>query len=275
MDWSAKEDKIIIDDYFSMLIDELDGKKVNKAEHRRQLIPNLNDRTESSIQFKHQSISAILMKHGFPFIQGYKPAWNFQHLLEEKVIEYVHSNIDLQRHFSSFTQDSVFQKHNLNFEDFLSAPPRTQHKSEDAPDYTGTLFKYNYLQKEQDNRSLRRLGEELVFNFEKWRLNKSGKAELANKIVWLSKDPIPSSGYDILSKNGQGSNRYIVVKTTKLGKSTPLYFSKNEYNFSLERPNHYFLYRVYNMRFHPKLFIKKGTLEQICHIEPVLYKGHF
>jgi hypothetical protein len=275
MDWSEHEDKIIIDDYLSMLTDELDGKKINKAAHRRKIIPLLNDRTENSIQFKHQSISAILMKHGLPFIQGYKPAWNFQHLLEDKVLESIQNNKNLERHFITFTVNAIFQKHNVNFEEFLSAPPRTQHKSGLVPDYTGTLFKYNYLQKEQENTKLKQLGEELVFNFEKWRLRKSGKSELANAVSWISNEYINTAGYDIQSKNGNGTNRFIVVKTTKLGKSTPIYFTKNEFNFSREKTKQYFLYRVYNVRLRPRLFVKNGSLEAICHVEPILYKGHF
>lgn len=87
--WSNKEVELIIADYFKMLTDELAGSSVNKAEHRRCLLPLLNNRSEGSIEFKHQNISAVLINLGQPYIIGYLPRFNFQKMLEEKVIEYL------------------------------------------------------------------------------------------------------------------------------------------------------------------------------------------
>ena len=44
-----------------MLFQDLKGEKYNKKSHREKLKPQLNNRTDSSIEFKHQNISAVLI----------------------------------------------------------------------------------------------------------------------------------------------------------------------------------------------------------------------
>ena len=68
--WSNNEVELIINDYFSMLKDEISGKPVNKAMHRKSLIPLLQNRTDGSIEFKHQNISAVLINLGQPYIRA-------------------------------------------------------------------------------------------------------------------------------------------------------------------------------------------------------------
>lgn len=58
--WSDEENDLIVADYFAMLVDDLAGRPYNKAEHRRALLPLLNERSEGSVEFKHQNISAVL-----------------------------------------------------------------------------------------------------------------------------------------------------------------------------------------------------------------------
>jgi 5-methylcytosine-specific restriction protein A len=65
----------------------LNGEKYVKAHHRRELLKLLDGRTDAAVERKHQNISAILQKHGHPFIDGYKPLNAFQGLLEEVVLE--------------------------------------------------------------------------------------------------------------------------------------------------------------------------------------------
>ena len=61
-------------------VDELEGNSFNKAEHNRSL-QELVGRSRGSIEFKHQNISAVLLGLGQPWIEGYKPASNFQNAL--------------------------------------------------------------------------------------------------------------------------------------------------------------------------------------------------
>ena len=85
-DWSKDEVRKIVEDYFNMLHHELNYSAYNKTEHRRSLLPILNNRSEGSVEFKHQNISAALINMGLPFIKGYKPRFNYQKQLLEKVI---------------------------------------------------------------------------------------------------------------------------------------------------------------------------------------------
>ncbi len=49
-----------------------------KAEHRRALRPMLNGRTDGSMEFKHQKISAVRRGLGEAWIPSYKLTFNFQ-----------------------------------------------------------------------------------------------------------------------------------------------------------------------------------------------------
>ena len=84
--WSEEEVDLIVEDYLDMLSAELSGQEYSKAEHRRALLPKLDERTEASIEFKHQNISAVLREEGKGWIRGYRPAKNFQRALREPLL---------------------------------------------------------------------------------------------------------------------------------------------------------------------------------------------
>lgn len=81
-DWSKIEVKLIVADYFNMLSAELKNENYSKTNYRRNILPLLNNRSEGSIEFKHQNISAVLANLGQPFIKGYLPRFNYQRILE-------------------------------------------------------------------------------------------------------------------------------------------------------------------------------------------------
>ena len=58
--WTDEENDLIVADYFAMVADDVSGRPSNKAEHRRGPLPLLNERSEGSVEFKHQNISAVL-----------------------------------------------------------------------------------------------------------------------------------------------------------------------------------------------------------------------
>ena len=82
--WTTREIETIVEDYFDMLETELAGGAVVKAERNRTL-QNVIDRSRGSIEYKHQNISAVMAALGLPFIQGYKPAVNYQHALFDAI----------------------------------------------------------------------------------------------------------------------------------------------------------------------------------------------
>ncbi len=50
--WTDIENDLIVADYFAMLADDVFGRSYSKAEHRRALLPLLNNRSEGSVEFK-------------------------------------------------------------------------------------------------------------------------------------------------------------------------------------------------------------------------------
>jgi hypothetical protein len=83
--WSQAEVEATVADYRAMLRAELSQEEFSKTEHRRNLIRLLDDRSEGSVERKHQNISAILIELGLPWIDGYKPLGNYQDLLFQVV----------------------------------------------------------------------------------------------------------------------------------------------------------------------------------------------
>ena len=274
--WSNIEVELIVADYFNMLSFELNGEAYSKAEHRRYLSPLLNSRSDGSIEFKHQNISAVLIYLGQPYIKGYLPRYNYQKVLEDKVIDYLTGNINIEDHFRHFADKKIILPESLiKFEKLIVEAPALSVVSEPSIGYNRNPIKINYLEREQRNQYLGKSGEELVLQFEKWNLNRIGKEKLAEQVRWISQEEGDGAGFDILSKNLNGTDKYIEVKTTKLGKETPFYFSKNELDFSIEHSTHFHLFRLFNFEHEAKMFIKNGNLSTICNSVPLTYKGYF
>ena len=96
--WSISEVEAAVEDYFNMLCLELTEQKYNKAAHRRALTRRLNNRSNGSIELKHQNISAVLIDMGIPYIAGYKPRFNYQKtLLPEAISEFLQRNPHIQQ----------------------------------------------------------------------------------------------------------------------------------------------------------------------------------
>jgi len=272
--WSNIEVELIVADYFQMLSIELNGENYSKATHRRAILPLLANRSDGSVEFKHQNISAVLINLGQPYIKGYLPRFNYQKILEDKVIEYLTMKPTIENQFKIFADKiDIKQKKEINFEQLVFNLPILGKVSESEPIYNRNPIKVNYLEREQRNRNLGVSGEELVIEYEKWNLIRNGKDKFAEQIRWISKEEGDGAGFDILSKNLNGKDKYIEVKTTKLGKKTPFFFSRNELIFSQKHTEQYNLYRLFNFEDDTKMFIRNGDLDSICHSTPINYKG--
>jgi hypothetical protein len=274
--WSKIEVALIVADYFDMLIKELNRIPYKKADHRRQILPLLNNRSEGSIEFKHQNISAILINLGRPYITGYLPRYNYQNLLEDEVIDFLIHHSEIESDFQQFVEkDLIKPQIKLDFERIKVTPPEIVSVSELKPVYQHKPIKINYLEREQSNKALGLFGEEVVIEYEKWNLIRLGHEKLADKIEWISKEEGDGAGFDILSRNLNGTDKYIEVKTTRLGKETPFIFSSNELQFSIKKASDYHLYRLFIAENDARLFQKNGALNTICKSIPTMFKGYF
>lgn len=270
--WSYSEVENTVDSYFSMLRLELSACKYNKTKHRRTLMMKLNNRSAASVELKHQNISAVLIEMGIPYINGYKPRFNYQRsLLPDAVVNYLKSNPEIQ---TLFDTDSLATPSFPTVEDFLSAledPPVSEGKK--IPNFSEPRAIYNpgginYLEQEARNRSLGETGEKFVINYERARLIHAGNESLADRVEQVSVTIGPHAGFDIRSFENNGSDRFIEAKTTKYGKNTPFFVTPNELNFSREHSSKYYLYRVFNFRETPRMFTLYGYIENRCVLEP-------
>ena len=228
--WSKLECELIVRDYLDMLVEELNGHDYSKAEHRRDLQPFLEERSEGSIEYKHQNISAILIDLGLPYIRGYKPAFNYQGLLAE-VVE---AQVDLRQIQLLESADQPI-RHTPeapllpDWEAVMEAKPDLEIGTERRGIREYIPRHYNYAAREGHNRHLGMRGEEFVLSLEKRRLAGLGRKDLAKEIEWTSKVRGDGAGYDIRSFNADTDKElFIEVKTTNSGKNQPFIISDNE-----------------------------------------------
>ena len=118
-------------------------------------------------------------------------------------------------------------------------------------------------------------GEELTLNFERRSLVAYQRDDLAKKVRWVSKEDGDGAGFDILSFDPDGREKFIEVKTTIGGSRTPFYISRNENDFSKEAGDHYRLFRLYDFRRKPRAFELVGAVDQYVRLSPEAYRADF
>ena len=196
--------------------------------------------------------------------------------MKDAIVEYLNQNLKIEDQFRSFSDKDILpKKSDFNFNRFIVEPPKVNLVAEPRVTYHRNPIKINYLEREQKNQKLGVLGEELVLEFEKWHLINQGREKLAEQVRWISKEEGDGAGFDILSRNLNGTDKYVEVKTTKLAKETPIFFTKNELDFSIEKSVNFHLYRVFDFEEQARMFTRNGALNQICNSVPISFKGYF
>ncbi len=280
--WDWLECEACVADYFSMLFKELNGERYNKAEHRRALTNKLNSRSEGSIEFKHQNISAVLVEMGYPYIAGYKPRYNYQHQLKEVVLAHLAGHQDTIEAISETKeiQDTASTPYVTDWDKVLDPELPEGLAPIETPKRRFLARKTNYVEREARNRRLGEAGERFVLEFEKHRLERLGRSDLAKEVSWSSKEEGDGLGYDIRSflikdSGAIDEEHFIEVKTTNNGKELPFLITDNELAFSREHANHYSLYRVYEFRERARLFQLRGSIDDFVTLQPKLYRASF
>jgi hypothetical protein len=276
-DWGRDEVEIIVSDYLRMLLSELAGQPYNKAAHRRQSQTLLPGRSESSIEFKHANISAVMLELGYPYIRGYQPRSNFQ---RSTLVDVVQSQVLRQRDLDDVTQSAVERPaapvDHVDFARVVSkAPQREIAAREASPAYLRAPVKQDYFAREAQNRSLGQAGEVFALDFERWRLVQLGVGQLAEKVTHAAATEGDGLGYDIRSFEPDGRERFIEVKTTAFGERTPFFVSANEARFARDHADCFHLYRLFEFRATPRMFELAGPIEQHCMLDPVSFRASF
>jgi len=267
-DWSSIELDLIVADYFAMLKEEQAGQTVRKTDHRRALKTHIQ-RTDGSIEFKHQNISAVLTQLGLPRIRGYVPAWNFQGAIVDAIDRYLELDSDpvplkASRSFGFADTPSLFE----------STPPAPLSISPKAKiAFERVARKFDPALRDQLNRALGLAGEELIYEREKQLLIDADRKDLARKVRWVSREDGDGAGYDIRSYDTAGAERWIEVKTTRGGSTTPFYLTRNENEVAKERPEAFRLYRLHDFSQKPGLFTLKPPLEALLQLEALTFRA--
>jgi Domain of unknown function (DUF3883) len=260
--WTRHENELIVADYLQMLTKELAGQKYNKAERARALMPLLNDRSKGSIEFKRANISAVMIELGFPSLQGYKPRSNFQ---RDGLIDVVTSQVEhlpmLEKAAELAVDRPAEVPESVAYQGIRSEAPKRQIRTEEArPSYARRAIKRDYFEREARNRSLGKAGELFIVQYEQWRLVQLGVGQLADRVEHVADTQGDGLGYDVLSFEMDGRERYIEVKTTAHDAVTPFFVSSNEVDFAREQAERFRLYRLFHFRTDPKFFELAGAI---------------
>jgi hypothetical protein len=269
--WTATEIDLIVADYFAMLRMEMLGKPYVKAHHNSEL-QRLTGRSKGSIEYKHQNVSAVLDLLGLPWILGYKPAVNFQKTLIDGIDRHLLAEgQSFQADFS--TVDSALAESETLF---FESPPilDTSHFAENK-DIKRLVRKFDPAERDSRNRTLGEKGERKVLSFERARLTRSGRPDLASDVEWTSKERGDGAGYDIRSFTASGEERFLEVKTTSGYRNTPFFITENERSFSDERPDAFRIIRLYDFHRTPRAFELKPPLNSAVILKPTTYRASF
>jgi hypothetical protein len=278
VDWSEDEVRLIVADYFEMLRLDLADQSFSKAEHNQTLRDHLNGRSKSSVEFKHQNISAVLLEMGLPYIDGYKPARNYQkRLLPQAVEDYLEANPGLHEQIASSTVLNPTASPTVTeWGQYFDEPPDRMavSQSDSKPWLSRKGRKVDYACRDAVNRQLGRLGEQFTLELERQWLLAAGRSDLAAKVEWISETCGDGIGFDILSFHDvDDSERFLEVKTTGLGKYFPFIVTGNELRCSEDLGDRFQLYRVFDFSRRPRVYVLPGALSVTCRLEPVQYRA--
>jgi hypothetical protein len=282
-DWSPEEVRATVLDYMAMLKFELAGQAYNKSTHRRALLERLAGRTDGAVELKHQNISAVLRDLGHFWIPGYKPRSNYQGILATEVEAWVTANPEIERRALAAAEAPAATPEHFDFAAFEVKSPTLRTGSEAGVrelqasygEQTRVAFRRDYAACEARNSSLGLAGEELVVKFEQYRLSKDGLSRLAARVEHVSKNRGDGVGFDVLSFDANGNERFIEVKTTAFAKETPFFASASEVRFAKQNAERFSLYRLFEFRKSPKCYTLPGMIDDHCALDPISYRCSF
>ncbi|RZK45993.1 MAG: DUF3883 domain-containing protein [Pedobacter sp.] len=138
-----------------------------------------------------------------------------------------------------------------------------------------TLVKIDFSEKQERNESVGKAGELFILKKEVKRLMDIGRLDLANMVRHVSEIG-DNFGYDIESFTDNGTKKYIEVKTTTEGHTSPFYLSDLELRTMKELPN-YEIHRVYKFDLDlgiGDMFKIEGPklIEKFYRLEPTSYR---
>ena len=277
--WSGEEVTAIVETYKKMLVAELCGQHYVKTDHNRELAEKLNNRSKASIEFKHQNISAVLRDADCPYINGYKPMSNYQGMLVDVVERHLLRTELFDQAARNAADRPVIDAPAPKDTSIIVTPPESKTPQTSVQEAkqryaTPTPVKRDYLAREARNHALGSAGERFVVAFEKMRLRKEGRTSLAEKVEHVAETQGDGLGYDVLSFDVDGRERWIEVKTTAFAKECAFFITPNELKCSQANPEHYHLFRIFSFLTQPNMYCLRGDLYPQLTLNPQSYRAH-
>jgi hypothetical protein len=271
--WTDDENELIVADYFAMLADDIAGRSYSKAEHNRQLQKQIG-RSRTSIEFKHQNISAVLKGLGEDWIPGYKPAFNFQMALVDAVARWLAFHPDWLGRIPGTRQVTDRQEAARLW---IGPPPTlsNQPPPQELEQMLHIARKFDVAGRDERNRALGRAGEECVLAHERASLRAVGREDLARKVRWVSDEDGDGAGYDIESFAPNGRSRLIEVKATNGWERTPFLITRNELAVAEEHRSEWCLFRLWNFSRKPKAFELHPPLDAHVSLAATTFQASF
>lgn len=274
-EWSAEEVQATVASYFEMLALEAAQEPYNKSERNSVLRQALRGRSKASVEMKHQNVSAVLSGLGLPFIPGYKPRGNTQLLLRQQVQRFVLDHSEAVRKIVDSLEE-VKPASAKTFSAVVVDPPPVETVAKpDIGPRTRLPRKLDYAARDEYNRTLGRAGEQWALEYEQHRLLQEGLGKLFQRVDWVSDRLGDGAGYDILSFESALEPRYIEVKTTNGAFASSFVISRNELDFAREVDDAFCLYRLFQFRDAPSMYVLRGDLSKQLHLEALDYRASF
>jgi len=279
-DWDATEVRDVVNAYFMYRTLDIRGQQFVKMDVYRKLSAETG-RTAKSIERKFQNISAVLDELGIEWIRGLAPLRNFQKLLSDAIEEHLDRVIWNETNSQQTNSPNNFSEPHTQFNqsstllNYESAPKRSDRRKV-LPEHMEFLArKFDPTLRDLRNRSLGQAGESIIYENEKAKLIIADRAELAQKVEWVSRTKGDGAGYDILSFEPGGRERFVEVKTTRGWSHTPFFMTRNEIEFAKQSNEQYSILRLYDFERTPRAFELKNPIEEAVHIVPDNFKVSF
>ena len=270
--WRDWEIELLVSAYFDLLAAESRGERPVKADINRRLQELLPSRTRGSIEYKLQNVSAVLHEQRVPFIDGYKPALNYQEALRRAVLQRIEDRHAVVEELEAYANSAPASPPlEIRLRDVLVERPEAGSRRTRS----GLSISQGEWGAHRDAQ-LRRLGEageRWVLGVERAELRANGRDDLAEQVEWTSRDRGDGFGYDVASFQPDGSPTHIEVKTTNLGARAPFFVTRNEVRRSAELSSTYRVYRVFHFGREPRLFVVPGSVADTFAIQPAVYEA--
>lgn len=270
--WTPLENDRLTEAYLEMLADELAGRTVVKRAVTRRLEVALPGRTHKSIEYKLQNVSAVLFQEGFPWIEGYKPAVNYQRVLRDAVLGALDGPANVR---STLEAKAAEVPASPVMDDLSSRELPTPAIGQHVRTGIGQphLSIWPGALRDEANRALGRKGEEWIVAAERDRLARAGYSDLARKVEWVSQTQGDGLGFDVLSFAIDGREQWIEVKTTNAGLSVPFLLTRHELEVWESNIDRYSLRRLISFSRDPHFYRVEGDPRSRLNLSTAVWEG--